>query len=167
MPILNYTTEVAPEKTAAEIEKILVNHSARNVIKEYDEVTHELIGLYFTVKTPTGDICFRLPVRPSQVYEVLKIQLNWSNNRYWGDALKKMEEKRRQQSARVAWRIMKSWVEAQMALLEAQQVQIEEVFFAYAILPGSGGKTLFQHVSERNLLTRGNNEDGEFHEIKE
>lgn len=166
MPILNYTTEVAPEKTASEIEKILVAHSARNVIKEYDEITHELTGLYFTVKTPTGEICFRLPVRPSQVYDVLKKQLNWSNNRYWGEELKRIEVKRRQQSARVAWRIMKSWIEAQMALLEAQQVQIEEVFFAYAILPGSGGKTLFQYVEERKMLTRGNPEDGEFHEIK-
>jgi hypothetical protein len=167
MPILNYTTEVSPEKTAAEIERILANHGARNVNKEYDPKTHDVIGLFFSMPTPSGEISFRLPVRPDQMFVVLKQQLNWTENRYWGQELERVREKRRLQAARVAWRDVKDWIAAQMALIETRQIKVEEAFFAYALVPGTGGKTLFERVTEQKLLTQTTPTDGEFHEVKE
>ncbi len=50
------------------------------------------------------------------------------------------------QAVRTAWRIVKDWVEAQMALVETKMASTTEVFLPYAI--GRDGKTMFQKVVE-------------------
>ena len=47
----------------------------------------------------------------------------------------------------MAWRIIKDWVEAQMALLATGMVDLEEIFLPYML---SGDRTLYQE-----LMTRG------------
>ena len=44
------------------------------------------------------------------------------------------------QAVRVAWRIIKDWVEAQMALVDTSMVKTEEVFLPYMMVKGD--KTL-------------------------
>lgn len=53
------------------------------------------------------------------------------------------------QALRVAWRIVKYWVEAQMALLETQMVKMEQVFLPYAIV--KNGMTLFESMQKDNF----------------
>ena len=48
------------------------------------------------------------------------------------------------QAVRVAWRIVKDWVEAQMALVETRMVTTAEVFLPYAIM--KNGQTLSAHI---------------------
>ena len=48
------------------------------------------------------------------------------------------------QAVRTAWRIVKDWVEAQMALVETQMVTTRDVFLPYAVM--RDGRTLSQHV---------------------
>ena len=55
----------------------------------------------------------------------------------------------REQAERVAWRIVKDWVEAQMAILESEMVQMDEIFLPYMI--GSTGKTLFEAYKSNQL----------------
>ena len=50
-------------------------------------------------------------------------------------------EARRQQAIRTSWRILKDWVEAQMALLETGMVTMDEIFLPYML---SGGQTFYQ-----------------------
>ena len=50
-------------------------------------------------------------------------------------------ESRRQQAIRTSWRILKDWVEAQMALLETDMVTMDEIFLPYML---SGGQTFYQ-----------------------
>ena len=50
-------------------------------------------------------------------------------------------ESRRQQAIRTSWRILKDWVEAQMALLETGMVTMDEIFLPYML---SGGQTFYQ-----------------------
>ena len=52
---------------------------------------------------------------------------------------------RREQAFRTAWRIIKDWGEAQLALLETEMVDFEEVFMPYIL---SGRETLYQALSE-------------------
>ena len=47
-------------------------------------------------------------------------------------------ESRRQQAVRTSWRVLKDWVEAQMALLETGMVTMDEIFLPYML---SGGQT--------------------------
>ena len=50
-------------------------------------------------------------------------------------------ESRRQQAIRTSWRILKDWVETQMALLETGMVTMDEIFLPYML---SGGQTFYQ-----------------------
>jgi hypothetical protein len=54
----------------------------------------------------------------------------------------------------VAWRIIKDWVEAQLAIVEAEQVELVEVFLPFAQNPQTG-ETIFNQLAASNfaLLT--------------
>ena len=54
------------------------------------------------------------------------------------------------QAERVAWRILKDWIEAQMALLDIQMVKFEEVFMPYIV--DKHGRTLFEKLEEQQFL---------------
>jgi hypothetical protein len=61
-----------------------------------------------------------------------------------------MRLKTREQAARIAWRIVKDWVEAQLAIIEAEMASRPEVFLPYA--QTNTGETIFQRF-EKNGLT--------------
>jgi hypothetical protein len=54
------------------------------------------------------------------------------------------------QAQKVAWRIVKDWVEAQMAIVEAQLADMAEVFLPYAIT--KSGTTLYKEVQGNGML---------------
>ncbi len=137
MPILNYTTTISAQKTVGEIMGILVGHGARSVLMNYDN-DGNIESLSFQISTPQGDIEVRLPVNPAAVLRVLEQQ------RTPGRYLTKTH------ALKVAWRIVKTWVSAQMAILETEMVQIEEIFLPYIM--DSSGKSLYQVMSEKNFL---------------
>ena len=140
-PILNYTTTVSAQKTVGEIMGILVGHGAKSVLMNYD-ADHQIESLSFEVSTPHGNIGIRLPVNPESVRRLLEKQKVAARYRT------------KERSLMIAWRIIKTWVSAQMALLETEMVRMEEIFLPY-ITDGSG-RTLFKVMVERNfLLPRG------------
>ena len=120
MPILNYRTEISAEKTVGEIQKMLAK--AQAVLSEYDDegiLTH----LSFRLMTAHGPIFFQLPAKIQAVHKVLE-----RDSRVTGKL------RTREHAARVAWRICKDWIEAQLAIVEAEMADMVEVF-----LPSSGG----------------------------
>ena len=142
MPLLNYTTSVEAAKTVAQIQDILAKHGANSILINYDD-DGQIKELSFQVNTSAGNISIRLPVIPDAVLRVMqqqkKIPRHYAN---------------RTQAIRVAWRIVKDWVEAQMAILETEMVKLEQVFLPYVII--SGGQTLFEHMVEsRFQITQG------------
>ena len=52
---------------------------------------------------------------------------------------------RKIQAIKTAWRIIKVWVDAQMALVETNMTKTEDVFLPYLIL--KGGRTLSEAVN--------------------
>ena len=48
----------------------------------------------------------------------------------------------REQATRVAWRIVKDWLAAQLAMIEAGLVDLEEVFLPYA--QNQAGRTVYE-----------------------
>lgn len=54
------------------------------------------------------------------------------------------------QAVRVAWRIVKDWVVAQMALVDTGMVKTEEVFLPYLVT--GNGQTLFQKLSNDKFM---------------
>lgn len=51
-----------------------------------------------------------------------------------------------EQASRVAWRIIKDWLAAQLALIKAEMVTLEQVFLPYA--QNADGATLFDVLAE-------------------
>jgi hypothetical protein len=120
--ILNYTTTIAAFKTASEIEHILMKHKAKSVMKEFDG--DSITGLSFLIDTGHSQVPIKLPVKVDACLAVLK-----KEKRDGGKNIKDTKE----QAERVAWRILKDWVEAQMALLDIEMVQMEEIFILLSL----------------------------------
>ena len=59
----------------------------------------------------------------------------------------------REQAERTAWRNIRDWVLAQMAFVEAGNVEVDEVFLPY--LTDGKGRTLYQAYKDGQLLLEG------------
>lgn len=53
------------------------------------------------------------------------------------------------QASKVAWRIIKNWIEAQLAIIEAGQAEFSQVFLPYT--QNQGGKTLYEIIKEEKF----------------
>ena len=122
MPLLNYTTSIAPQKTVMEIQTTLSKIGASRILTNLD-TEGNIIALSFQINNPeTGTpISFRLPTDWKPVHETLKRQRVSAR-------LQTPE-----QALRVAWRITKDWIEAQAAIIETRMVTPAQVFLPYAI----------------------------------
>ena len=140
MPLLNYTTTVEAAKTVFQIQAILQTHGARSVLINYD-AQGQIEALSFLVKTPQGEIPIKLPVNPDAVLALLE--------RAWraGRIRKRID---RSQAIRIAWRIVKDWVEAQMAILETEMVRMEQIFLPYVQTPD--GRTVYERLEGAKFL---------------
>lgn len=139
MPLLNYTTSVNVHKTIGEIQKTLVSHGARKIMLDYDG-NGRIQALCFSIQTPYGERGVRLPANVPKVYELLKRQKSAGKIKIRIDY---------DQAERVAWRILKDWVEAQMAILESEMVEFEEIFLPYML--NSQGQTFFEVYRQKAL----------------
>lgn len=147
MPLKNYTTSVAVEKTVSEITGILVTHKARSIQLDYD-ADGMIEAISFWIETPRGDMSFRLPTNVEAVERVLKKQA--------GLGQVPRSQTTPAQARRVAWRIIKDWLDAQMAILETEMVKFEQIFLPYAVM--RDGQYLFDHIMSGRLLTEGKEE---------
>lgn len=139
--LFTYTTKIEPSKTIAEIQEDLVAHGAKQVMANYTD-NGKIEALSFVIVTPEGKaIAIRLPCDPAPVLKVLEKQ--------YREGKVRRPLVNEEQALRVAWRIVKYWIEAQMALLETQMVKMEQIFLPYAIV--AGGLTLFEAMRSKNF----------------
>lgn len=151
MPILNYTTKVPIEKTLSEIEKMLGQSGATKILKEYDSEGNVTV-ISFMINTEKGELPFRLPMKLDAVLQTLKTQSGeykrTGNYRQVRKVPKSMVNK--EQARRVGWRIIKDWLESQLALYFLEMVKIEEIFLPY-MYNARTGKTMFQLLEDKNF----------------
>lgn len=144
--LLNYSTTVAVEKTVGEIQKILSKNGARSIQVDYD-AEGEPIALAFQVETEIGMRGYRLPANIDTVFKTLDAQ-------YQRGAVQRRFVTR-EQAARVGWRILKDWTEAQMALLATRMASLAEIMLPWMIM-GKDGATVYQLFERQQLaLTSG------------
>jgi len=70
MAILNYTTRISTEKTAAVIQKKSARAKAQSVLCEYDDETM-MCAMSFRIMRPHGVTFFQLPVNTQCVFKAL------------------------------------------------------------------------------------------------
>lgn len=136
MPTLNYTTSVPASRTISEMQGLLVKHGAGAVVTHYTD--QRASGLSFTLTTPHGARSFTLPVDVAAVHRLLTAQANAKKIRAQYAELAHAE--------RVAWRVAKDWLAAQLAIIEAQMATLDQVMLPY--LHVDGQKTLYQAFVE-------------------
>lgn len=141
MPLLNYTTKVDVYTTIGAIQGCLVKHGARKIMQDYDAEGRPQ-ALMFAIDTQFGMRGIKLPANVDAVHKVLA---------------KQKVKCDREQAERVAWRILKDWVEAQMAILESEMVQMDEIFLPYMI--GKDNQTAYELYANNQLLIGGPQED--------
>lgn len=133
MAILNYTTKIDHYTTISEIQRCLASRGAQKII--IDNNSEGLpISISFMILWNERPIAFKLPCNFEGVLRAM------SRNKKVSKSLCTNE-----QALRVGWRIVKVWIEAQMAIVEAEVATMAEVFLPYAI--SKDGKTLYDYVS--------------------
>lgn len=141
--ILNYSTTVPAVKTVGEIQAMLGRAGAATVATTYEG--GQPSGVTFVLDTPVGRSGYVLPVKVAAVHVVLR--------KTAGRSAQKTEA----HAERVAWRIAKDWLEAQLALVEAGLAALDEVMLPYQIT--TSGQTVYALLTEsagaRAALERG------------
>lgn len=141
MALLNYTTTISVDKTLGEIQGLLARSGARSILVDYDGQGNPT-AVSFLIKTPFGEKGFRLPANMDAVWKVLVRQYEQ------GKVQRRFVSK--DQAARVGWRIVKDWLEAQLAILETETVTLDQIFLPY-LQVDSAGRTLYEAMVEQRL----------------
>ena len=137
MPLLNYTSKIPAYQTAIEILSLLGQKGAFQVMTEFG-AQGQPTALKWRIHSLRGPLAFALPVNVNAVFKVLTKQRVLLSN----------QKARMEQAERTAWRILKEWVQAQMALIETEMVDLEEVFLPYML---DGDRTMYELFSLRNM----------------
>lgn len=134
--ILNYTTTVPVSRTIGHVQALLVEAGARQITTEYDDAGTPT-GMHFVVQTAFGPRCYVLPVRADKVQGAL------------ARAKLTTRQTTPEHAERVAWRILKDWLEVQLALLQVDMASLDQVMLPY--MTDDDGVTLYELYVGRQL----------------
>lgn len=137
MGLLNYTTSISVEKTVGEMQTALAKAGAATIAVQYSEGAPR--GLTFQLGTQYGPKVFTMPV------DVLAVQRVLQKQRPSG-SMSVAKFRSTDHAARVAWRIAKAWLEAQLALVTVQMATLDQVMLPY--LHVQGDLTLYAAYQE-------------------
>jgi rRNA maturation protein Rpf1 len=142
MGLKNWSTVISVEKSMMEIERILAKHGATHIFKMYDDKGRPQ-ALAFKSNYHGQEISFKLPMELEKVKMVFKNQASKGNipKKLWDDE---------EQARKTGWRIIKDWVDSQMALIEINVVQFEEIFLPY-MYDMQTNQTLFEKMEKRGF----------------
>ena len=140
--IKNYSTVVSSNKTISEIEQMLAVHKAVRIMKTYGP-GGDVAGLLFSINTIHGELAIKLPCNIEAVFKLLNTKKKRGPN--------SSSAARQEQAHRVAWRLLKDWIEAQLSLFDIEMVKLEEVFLPYVYDPKED-QTMFQIIEKRGFL---------------
>jgi hypothetical protein len=144
MALLNYSTYKKPEETLAEIQEILSRWGVSAIMTEYEG--RQVSSISFKMIVSGQPMAFKLPCNWRSVHQVL---MNHNANRkHKGTGYARRIERKiddsEDQAISVAWRIIKDWIQAQMALVEVNMATVPQVFLPYAIT--ADGRTLAEKI---------------------
>ncbi len=145
MPLLNYTSKTPTHQSIAEISRMLAKAGAKQIMHDYDD-TGNIVALGFNLELEDQRIGFRLPSDWHPVQALLtEAKRKNPNMRPW--------QITEDHARTVAWRIVKDWVEAQLAIIKTHMVTTAQVFLPYAVT--SNGQTLYEYIGQNTQLLLG------------
>lgn len=132
MPILNYTTNIAAAKTVAQLQQKIAQHGASGTHIAYGPQGHPL-ALTFEIWLNDQLVQFRLPSQREGVLAAMKADKKIPRSQCTDE-----------QALRVAWRIVKDWTEAQLAMIDAGLATLPQVMLPYAVT--NTGQTVYERI---------------------
>lgn len=135
MAIKNYTTKISAAQTVGEIQALLAKHGARKIMLEYGD-NGAVSSIVFALDNNGQQYGFRLEPKTAGVSSIMA---------------KEHIKCDKMQAERIAWRNIKDWIAAQIALVESEQAEMEELFLPYLI--GKDEKTVYEiFKNDKKLL---------------
>jgi hypothetical protein len=129
---LNWTTKVPVAQTVGELTALLAASGAQAVGTTYDG--GRPTGLNFLLPLPYGTKAYALPVDADAMHRRLR------QAEEAGDFAAARKARgtfsSREHAERVAWRVVKDWLEAQLALIEAGLAVVDQVMLPYVQVDG-------------------------------
>jgi hypothetical protein len=113
---------------------MLVKAGARQIMTQYAD-DGSPSGVAFTLAVAGGTRGFTLPVEIDRVWKVLK-----------SDRGIQPRHKSPEQAQRVGWRIVKDWLEAQLAIVATEMVTFDQVMLPY--MRTSSGQSVYDTYLE-------------------
>ncbi len=138
MGLPTYTTSIDVNKTLGEIQAMLSRARARSITVDYDGDGNPT-AVSFVVQTSGGERAFELPANIESVWKTLTEQYRT------GQVQRRFTT--REQAARVGWRIVRNWLEMQLAMIEVGMASLEQVMLPYVLM--DSGKTLYAELVGR------------------
>ncbi|RGR75505.1 hypothetical protein DWY25_04520 [Holdemania filiformis] len=142
MPIKNYTTTKDAFESVGEIQAMLARRGAQRLMIEYGP-DQRVVSVSFTISTPGGIQAVRLPSNVDATLEVLRRQKK-TNSKVIATY---------DQAERVSWRILRDWLDAQLAILETEMVTIDQVLLPYFI--NRSGQSVYELFNNGQLMIEG------------
>jgi len=140
--LLNYTTSIPAGKTIGEMQTALAKAGAESIAVHY--TSGSPAGLTFSLTTKYGPQLFTLPVDVPAVQRVLRKQRS-------AGGMSRVKFESSEHAERVAWRISKTWLEAQLALVAVQMATIDQVMLPYMHV-GPDQTMYAAYLENRDLL---------------
>ena len=137
MPIKNDTSKVPANGSISEIQDALVKHGATGMLYKYEQGTGRIEALQFLLQIKNQDVAFSPSIPWQRFQRVLQLQ----------NVPKSQDE---EYVYRVAWRNIRDWVMAQLALYETEIVEMPQVFLPFAT--DAKGQTLYEKMVEGKCL---------------
>ncbi len=139
--IKNYTSGVPPERSVNHIEKSLISHGARNIMKTYGP-DGKLDGLLFVIPQNGKDIPYMLRSHIDKVEKKLRESVRRPH--------KGTGEKIRIQAERTAWKIISDEIDIKMTRIDLNQIEMLEGFLPYAY-DARKMQTFFEKIKEGGM----------------
>ncbi len=136
MGLYMYRTEVAAEKTAMEIQTLLLKHGATDILIKADAGV--IMGISFRIITPHGHLPFTLPANIDKVHAVMRRD-NTSRSASM------------QQARRTGWRIILRWIQSQLAYIETEMVTLDQIMLPFLEVD-DGERTLYDKMLDEGFL---------------
>jgi hypothetical protein len=132
---LAYTTVVPVSRTVGEITAMLAEHGADAIGVTYAD--KRPTGVNFLLTTLGGQAAYALPVDPAGTLRVLQRAK---------EASVRPKHRTPEQAERVAWRVVRQWLEAQLAMVDAQIASLDQIMLPYRQVDG---RSVYELVSEQ------------------
>lgn len=137
MALANYTTTVPASRSIQLIQDILARAGATAVLLDYSNCEPSAIS--FRIERNGKQMGFRMPADWKRCLAVLnrtkEVPVRLKSNDH---------------AKRVAWRNVHDWLRAQIALVEIDQADFEQVMLPYCVTPA--GQTLYEQFKSNNFL---------------